>query len=72
LENIDYYQVLKKHAQQDKWNIVAPQLRSETYIDLHPLKSGRNIYKIRAVNDNGSGPWSKGFFYSYEEGVGSE
>jgi hypothetical protein len=36
------------------------------------LMEGRNIYKIRGVNENGNGPWSMGFYFSFEEGAGSE
>lgn len=71
LEKADHYQVLKKQRDRETWTFVATQLISSEFVDLHPLKSSRNIYKIRGVNEHGSGPWSKGFYYSYEEGVGT-
>ena len=72
MEDVNYYQVLKKSSYEEKWSFAASQLSSNEFIDLHPLKSGRNIYKIRGVNENGPGPWSRGFYYSFEEGAGSE
>ncbi|MDC7221010.1 MAG: ion transporter [Spirochaetales bacterium] len=72
MDNVNYYQVLKKNPSKEKWSFAASQLYTPEFIDLHPLKSGRNIYKLRAVNENGPGPWSKRFYFSFEEGAGAE
>ncbi len=72
IDNVNYYQVLKKAPLEEKWSFAASQLNSNEFIDLHPLNRERNIYKIRAVNENGPGPWSRGFYYSFTEGAGTE
>ncbi|MDC7222501.1 MAG: fibronectin type III domain-containing protein, partial [Spirochaetales bacterium] len=72
MDDVNYYQVLKKNPRGEKWAFSASQLYSPEFIDLHPLKSGKNIYKLRAVNENGPGPWSRGFYFSFEEGAGTE
>ncbi len=72
LDNVNHYQVIKKSPDSDKWTYSATQLYISEFVDLHPLMEGRNIYKIRGVNENGNGPWSTGFYFSFEEGAGSE
>jgi CRP-like cAMP-binding protein len=72
MADVNYYQVLKKSPRGEKWAFASSQLYSNDFIDLHPLKSERNIYRLRAVNENGPGPWSRGFYFSFEEGVGTD
>jgi len=60
----DHYQLLKRIPGQGKWQLINPRILSPEYLDIHPHLDGTNIYRIRGVNQNGSGKWSTPFRFS--------
>jgi len=70
LPNTDHYQLIKKDMETANWNILESRLDKNEYTDLKPEVDKKNIYRIRAVNRNGSAEWSSAFYYSFTEGKG--
>jgi CRP-like cAMP-binding protein len=66
IKNTYHYQILKKIPHSDKWKLLNPRILTPEYLDMHPVMDDKNIYRIRGVNQNGSGEWSSPFLFSLD------
>jgi len=65
LKGADHYQIIKRVPGQEKWQLLNSRILSPEYLDIHPRLDATNIYRIRGVNQNGSGSWSAPFLFSF-------
>lgn len=65
LKGADHYQIIKRTPGQEKWQLLNARILSPEYLDIHPRLDATNIYRIRGVNQNGSGSWSAPFLFSF-------
>lgn len=67
LEKADHYQLLKRESHQEKWKLLNPRILTPEYLDMHPADDGINLYRLRGINQNGSGPWSSAFQFNSKQ-----
>ncbi|GAH38433.1 unnamed protein product, partial [marine sediment metagenome] len=59
VKELRHYEVVKRVPETGKWKYLTQKVIQTTFTDKHILTEHPNVYRIRAVNISGPGPWSK-------------